>query len=197
MNSRSLAVWTTVALSSLFVAQAHATTLNFDTLASGVVATNTYAADGVLIDQSLDFLAEANIGLVTGINNDICGQGPTCYNNGYYPTQTQTTFNFSTGVSNLSFFFNNYGDNGISAYYAYDGNTLVSSGNIGLDNGVLEDVSGTGITELVISNNGNDWIYGIDNLSFTAGAVPEPGTFALFGMALLAFGGLSLRRKSS
>lgn len=183
------------ALAVAVAGAASATTLNFDTLPSGVVAPGTYSAQGVTINPT-GYNAEANIGFVPGLNNDICGQGPSCYNNGYYPTQQQITFDFSNAVEGVSFVFNNQGFNGRTIYSAYGPGGLISSGDISSVEGDLVSVSGSGITSLVIDNQGNDWIYNIESLSFSG--APEPTAWALM---LIGVGGLGVslraRRKAS
>ena len=172
------------------------TFLDFTTLPQGAVASNTYAAEGVTINAG-DTLAQAEIGVIPGLSNSIYGYTEdVSFNYPYYPTHSDTTFDFSNGVSDVSFYFNNYGDNGRSAYYAYGASGLISDLNIAGVQGGIVDVTGAGITKLVVSNNGNDWVYGISNLSFTA--VPEPSTWAMMlaGFAGLGFAGYRGSRKS-
>jgi hypothetical protein len=191
MKSSTILLGSALALALVSANAAQATTLNFDLLPSGAVASNTYAGQGVTINAAVGVDAQANIAIVTGVNNSTYGNGgdPTRGNYPYYPTHETTTFDFSTGVSGLSFFFNNYGTNNRSTFSAYGTSGLISSGNIGADNGVMEFVAGSGITQLVVTNAGDDWIYGIDSLTFTPGGVPEPGMWALM---LVGFGGLGV-----
>jgi hypothetical protein len=176
-----------------------ATTYDFTTLPVGAVAPNTYA--GVTITEQnpggADVTdAQANIGVVPGLTNSQLGYGgdPSGFNYPYYPTEQQIVFAFASPTSGVSFTFDNEGDNGITTYTAYDGATVVSSANIGLDNGVLEIVPGSAITSLVVDNQGNNWIYGISNLTF--GAVPEPGTWALMMVGMGLLGAFARRRTS-
>jgi hypothetical protein len=99
-GNRAYLVRVTFQIDSLpsFAGAAQATTLNLDALPSGVAAPGTYAAQGVPIDPT-GYQAEANINFINGINNDICGQRPGCYNNGYYPTQEETTVDFTNAES--------------------------------------------------------------------------------------------------
>jgi hypothetical protein len=49
---------------------------------------------------------------------------------------------------------------------------------------------------LTATPGGLEWIF-ISEVQFYNNSVPEPGTFALFGTALLALGALTIRRKSA
>lgn len=172
------------------------TTYDFTTLPVGAVASNTYA--GVVITEQnpggTDITdTQANIGIIVGLTNSEYGYTQDVNDNyPYYPTEQQIVFDFTSPVSGVSFTFDNWGSNGRSTYTAYNGATVVSSANIGSDNGVLEVVAGSGITSLVIDNQGNDWVYGVSNLTFNA--VPEPATWAMF---LVGFGTLGFMMRGS
>lgn len=60
------------------------------------------------------------------------------------------------------------------------------------------DFTATGDTTTISLIGAQGWAYiGLDNVSVTALASPvaEPGSLALFGVALMCMSGLSLRRK--
>ena len=56
-------------------------------------------------------------------------------------------------------------------------------------------ISTTPITSLTLASNPS--LAMIDNFAFTATAVPEPSSFALFGVAILALVGLGWKRRSN
>jgi PEP-CTERM motif len=120
-----------------------------------------------------------------------------------YPTANILDIAFSSGVSGVSFTFNNYGTNSYpnnSNFAAYGpGNTFISSGDLGNVNGFsLVSVTGSGITDLKISNGtlGNsDWMFGVGELTYTS-AVPEPSTWAMLLLGFAGVGFMAYRRKS-
>ncbi len=185
-------------------APASATTLDFTTLPSGDVPQNTYAGQGVSAVFTSAYPsgpatdAQANIGTTSGLTNSIYGAGgdPTRSNYPYYPTNQYLTFDFSQSVSGVSFDFNNYGDNGLSSYTAYDAsNNVIATGL--LPSVGLQTVAGSGIASLVISNGedgSRDWIYGVQDLSFSATPGPVPGA-GLAGFAALALAGVYARAR--
>lgn len=143
-----------------------------------------------------------------GIINNNFGSGPS----EAYPTNNIIDFLFSSPVSGVSFFFNNegnnYGYNGDTTgttYTAYDGATVVATGNLSAVEGALVSLSPSEIiTELVINNNCGttdcnsdttsgsygDWYYEVDSLTYTT-TVPEPSSFLLLGVGLF---GIALLR---
>ncbi len=190
------AVGTAAAL--LTAGLANATTIDFSALAPGTAVNNQYA--GVVF--SLQGGADSSGSPLT--QNTFNGDGITALSNsnsGDYPTSDAVVASFSTGAHNVSFTFDNYGDNTGqpgSSYSAYDAaNNLISTGSLSSVSGFqLISVAGSGITNLTISNGfgeSRSWEFGIGQLSFTAG-VPEPATWGLM-LAGFAMTGLAARRR--
>ncbi len=146
-------------------------TIDFTTLASGAVSPTQYAADGLtvyLVDTFPDgsiLDAEAGTG-GEGISNS---EGTF----GSYPTYSYMVFQWAAPVSNVSFYFNNYGNNELSNYFTVTNG--VDSCPVGIygdsDAYSLVTVPGSGFTELVVSNgeNGDNWYLAVSSLTYTGG----------------------------
>jgi hypothetical protein len=100
--------------------------------------------------------------------------------------------NWTTGISDVSFYIDNPFDGGTAVTYNSVGGVL---GSIGLPitsygSGAVVSVPGSGVAELAIS--GAAHFYVIDDVSYSA--TPEPGTLAMFGAGALFLVG-AVRRK--
>lgn len=125
------------------------------------------------------------------------------HNNGI-PTANILDIAFTAPVGGVSFLFNNYGCGvgcgAATTYTAYDtNNAVVSTGSLQLDSSFhLITVFGSNIADLKLDNHkGNaPWIFGIQSLTYTVAAVPEPSTWA---MLLIGFAGIGFAayRKTS
>ena len=115
-----------------------------------------------------------------------------------YPTAEILDFSFSTPTSGVSFYFNNYGDNGLSFYQAFDGmGNLLASGDVSSEDGFENNIiAASGIKDLQFNNGegGGNWYFAVPSITFGS-AVPEPSAWALM---TLGFGGLgfALRRRA-
>lgn len=132
------------------------------------------------------------------------GNSPT----GDYPTAQVLDVAFAAPVSNISFTFDNFGDNsafGPSTATAYNALGAVV-GMLNISTGAYANsfapgsIAGSGITDLKFDNGSGgtySWEFGVQTLSFDA-AVPEPATWA---MMLVGFGmlgaGLRYGRKTT
>ncbi|GGE00190.1 hypothetical protein GCM10011529_02970 [Polymorphobacter glacialis] len=180
------------ALLTTFASAAGAATIDFSALAAGTAVTNQFAG--------------VSVSLLGGVDNgpaivaDVFGEGLALTNSTttYYPTAHTVNFAFGSGASDISFVYNNFGGGNGSSFSAYNGATLVSSGALDATWGYFStNVTGSGITSLVLSNNNSTgWQFGVTSLSFTAGAVPEPQSWA---MLIAGFGlvGAAMRRRSA
>lgn len=177
------------------IAPASATTIDFSALPYRTAVTNQY--DGVTFSMTGGPVQSA-----TPVTD---GSGLTNSADANYPTADFLNADFTTTASNVSFNFDNYGNNsyfgnGGSSYSAFaaDG-SLIASGNLSAANGESFNVVGSGIKTLRFSNgrdgSGNSWIYTINSFSFTAAAVPEPATWAMMILGMGAIG-FAMRRSN-
>jgi hypothetical protein len=168
---------------------ASATTIDFSTLPLYTPVTTQFPG---VVFSLMGGPADPTQPPVTGsFGSPSLGNSPT----GEYPTTNILDIAFSSPVSNLSFTFDNFGDNnGFGApsyFYAYDGSSgLISSGNIGSVNGFPSvAVTGSGIRDLQISNGSGgsyDWEFGVGSITYAA--APEPATWILL---MSGFGGIA------
>ena len=108
-------------------------------------------------------------------------------------------------MSNVSFYFNNYGDNGVSYWNAFDvGGHSLGTGALGSEDGYENNVlTLSGIKDLQFNNGegGGNWYFAVPSIAFTAGtsAVPEPSTWVmlLVGFTGLGFAGYRASSKSA
>jgi len=197
MKIKAAILATTVAIG--LASAAKADTIDFS---SFPLYTPITAVDGVTI--SLYGGAGTGTAETGSFGTASLGNSPT----GDYPTSDGIAFSFSGPVSNVSFTFDNFGDNsdfnGGSFEQAFSGATLVDTQYISAANansfGTV-NVGGSNITLLNV-DNGTDgafnWEFGVGELTFTpsSGAVPEPSTWALM---LIGFGmvGFAMRKRSN
>lgn len=107
---------------------------------------------------------------------------------------------FSQGVTSFSADFAGVFDRGAVSLYAYNGSTLLGKvGGTGTGQFTLSYASATPITSVVINNGAfDDWV-AVDNITFNTAAVsavPEPLTYAMFGLGLGLLGFMGRKRVS-
>lgn len=202
---------TALILSLILASYAAATTIDFGYLPNGFSTTagqniaNAYTSLGVTFkDQTSDGdLFDAVItqwGPVAG--KTAISNTPT----GNYPTTQYLNILFSNPASSISFYFSNWGNNGISRYSAYDSSgALLSSANISSLENYLVSIDSMNVSLLQISNGYRDtfssrpersWEFGMSNLSFnetTPAPTPEPATMLLMGIGIA--GGALMRKR--
>jgi len=198
-----------------------ATTINFDQLpggaalpSSGTTISTQYASLGVT------FLGTNTASGATGALNAwglIAASGPGGSGNylGNFgavpaggpssyllaPRYDVTSMLFANAVSGVSFGLNTSGGQNSVTINAYDaqGTLLQTKANVMANEGsfAIQTLSASGIAKIDVVGNapgGSVRLYGIDNLTYTVSAVPEPATWAMmlggFGMT-----GMAIRRR--
>jgi hypothetical protein len=127
---------------------AGATTIDFGSYPTGTALTSLDGATFSLIggpDSSGPPLIGYDDDPPTGLSNST---------NPDYPTANILNFSFSAPVSDVSFYFNNYGDNGTTYYQAFASHGhLLESGDLSTEQGTENNILvATGIEDLQFNN---------------------------------------------
>lgn len=186
-------------------------------LAEGETLSNQYAALGVTFAPNpfsgpggpvTDWATNTDMTVVSSEGFDVGGLGgpPLVSGNilhgffGWSAEDGDPSFAayFSQGVSSFSADFAGVFFPDSVVLYVYNGTTLLGTANSAVDTGqyTLSFSSATPITSVVVNNGAfDDWV-GVDNITFNpvASAVPEPGTYAMFGLGLGLLGLVGRKR---
>jgi len=173
---------------------ANATTIDFSSYSTGTALTSL---DGITF--SLEGGPDSSGPPLVGYGSD----EPTGLSNSTnpdYPTADILNFAFSSPVSGVSFYFNDYGTDGYGSYYdAYGpGDVLVASGSLTGQAGTVDNiVSASDIVDIQFNNNAgsNSWYFAVNSLTFSSGT-PEPATWSLMLAGVFGLGAAIRRRRA-
>lgn len=197
------------AASAMLVAlHASATTIDFDNLAVGTTLSNQYA--GVTFAANAftgpgtsssgeDWATNTDMTIVSSTGTDVGGLGaPSLVSGnllrsfaGWLNENGDPSFSVSF-TSAINFFSADFAGVATPAdvrIYAYNGNTLLGSSVSAVTTGQFTlSFAAASITRVVVTPGSfNDWV-GVDNINYTTAvaAIPEPETYALMGLGLVA-----------
>jgi hypothetical protein len=201
------------AAATLFVAM-HAsaqTVITFDAgdpiggLAAGATLSNQYAAYGVTFAPNAftgvgssssgeAWATNTNMTVVSSTGTDVGGLGaPSLVSgnllhsfSGWLGEDGDPSFraSFSSAISSFSADFAGVTTGSDVRLFAYNGSTLLGTvAGSGTGQFTLS-FAAAAITSIVVANGSfNDWV-GVDNITYTVAAIPEPETYALMGLGL-------------
>jgi PEP-CTERM motif len=203
MNTKTLAI---LAATILIPIAVRADTADFSTLAPGTPVTSQF--DTVSYYPGLTFsliYTDASTGTPAASDGEFSSptEGVSNSPTGDYPTSEYLDVSFNAPVTLNSFFFNNYGDNGLTSYTAFNSmGDVVGTEDISTATSEGASISPelAGIARVQFDNGeddneGDNWEYVLGSITYDE-AVPEPTTWALLlgGLTLLAFFRFRIRR---
>ncbi|HSH95538.1 MAG TPA: VPDSG-CTERM sorting domain-containing protein [Roseimicrobium sp.] len=155
--------------------------IDFDTVAAGSVSTiggATFSLAGVGESGNPISAIYSGKGYLWNSSDSIA-----------YPTNSILRVDFASVATGVIFDFNNQGGKTTSwSLLDSSGATIVTGANIADANIHSYNLSAyTGVKSIVWNNNGNDWLFGLNKLTFesSASAVPDGGsTLLLLGLAV-------------
>jgi PEP-CTERM motif len=196
----------------LFSTAARAAVITFEDLAPGAILGAQYAGLGVLFSANAfsgansnstgqNWATNTNMGIVASSGSDVGSLGaPALVSgnilhsfSGWLSENGDASFeaSFTTAVTSFSADFAGVSIPEDTAIYVFDGARLLGTvvGSEGPGQFTLS-YSAPSITRVVLAAGSfADWV-GVDNIRFTpVTAVPEPGTFALLAIGLIALSG--------
>ncbi|WP_206378300.1 VPLPA-CTERM sorting domain-containing protein [Sneathiella limimaris] len=170
---------------------AHATTIDFLSMANGNVSTigdATFALSGA--GEAGDPYVSSSYGGGLWNSSDAAA----------YPTNTILSVTFDTTATNLSWYFDNEGSKSTTWTLFDSSNSILASGFNNTSSGMqLNDQSSyTGVKRIEWNNNGNNWLFALGSISYRAelSTVPLPAAAWLFGAALMGLVGFKRYRKA-
>jgi hypothetical protein len=197
----------------VWASSAQATTLTFEDLAEGATLSNQYAAQGAVFSPNAfsgaggpfgDWATNTNMTITA---TDLGGLGTPA---GLVSGKVLHSFGGwlnEDGDPSFKITFSGLGANTVFAafagvstpanvhLYAYKGATLIGDVTSAVTTGqFVLSFAAASITSVVITPGSfNDWV-GVDNITYTLAAVPEPETVALMALGLGFVGGVARRR---
>lgn len=163
------------------------------TLPADTILSTQYASIGVIFSATEDD-SPANSAVINSVAPFSGNYWANTTDGNFEPRWDALIMDFSTPVSGVSWLTQSHGDSSIT-FNAYDAGhnlleTLVITGHW-----APSSFAASGISRIEALQPDESWGWGMDNLEFSAGQVPEPATYGMFALGLAAVSLLGRKRR--